>query len=392
MKKPRAEFMPGQVQFLVENCASGRVVEITRSFNAAFGTAMTPGQIRAFAVRHGLEFKERLRYTPEQVRFLQEHYAGQSVPELARSFNLAFGTSLANTQIKNFVANHNAASGLSGNVRAATEFAPKQVQFLAEACERCTLPETTRAFNEAFGTEMTQGQIRFFADRSHLKFKVKKLCFTPEQVQFVSDSYLGRRITELTSLFNETFGTEIPREKMKSFVNSHKISSGLPCQFQPGHSPWHAGIKGVMPPPTAGFKKGNVPPKRKPIGSERIVDNCTVQVKVTKADIPNRVSGWKPKHELIYEQAHGPIPPGMVVLFSDSNRRNFEPSNLQLVSRSELFRLNLRGYIKTPDEIKPSILALAKLEALIAERRKTVEEWGTKGIEHGLPNDQETAD
>ena len=52
----------------------------------------------------------------------------------------------------------------------------------------------------------------------------------------------------------------------------------------------------------------------------------------------------------------------MVVAFKDGDRTNCEPENLMLISRAELLVLNQHGYGEMPAELKPSVLALARLE------------------------------
>jgi len=88
-----------------------------------------------------------------------------------------------------------------------------------------------------------------------------------------------------------------------------------------------------------------------------------VLVKIGKRDphtgFPTR---WKAKHVVIWEQTHGPVPEGMAVVFKDGDKLNCDPDNLMLVSRAELLRLNHYHYREMPDDIKPSVLAMSKLE------------------------------
>lgn len=145
-----------------------------------------------------------------------------------------------------------------------------------------------------------------------------------------------------------------------------KYTTDRTGRFKKGNKPWNAGTKGQgLTGANAGsFKKGNVPPNRKPLYSERICPkDGFILIKIPERDphtgFPTR---YKHKHVYIWEQANGPVPAGMVVVFRDSDKLNIEPDNLMLVSRAELLRLNRRGYKDTPDELKPSVLALSKLE------------------------------
>lgn len=82
---------------------------------------------------------------------------------------------------------------------------------------------------------------------------------------------------------------------------------------------------------------------------------------------------YKHKHVWIWEQANGPRPKGHVIIFRDGNNRNFNLDNLALLSRRELLVLNQRGYKSAPDELKSTIMALAKMEAKAGIRPKTKE-------------------
>jgi hypothetical protein len=83
-------------------------------------------------------------------------------------------------------------------------------------------------------------------------------------------------------------------------------------------------------------------------------------------------SRWRYVHVLNWEERHGPIPQGMV-LKCKGDKGNTDPSNWELVPRGLLSRLNGRGsrnYDLAPAELKPTIMAVAKLEHGISERRK----------------------
>ena len=47
----------------------------------------------------------------------------------------------------------------------------------------------------------------------------------------------------------------------------------------------------------------------------------------------------------------------------DSNRDNCDLENLELISRHELALLNKKGYKETPEELKPTLRAVAKVDA-----------------------------
>lgn len=81
-------------------------------------------------------------------------------------------------------------------------------------------------------------------------------------------------------------------------------------------------------------KKGNIPHNTKPIGTERISKEGYTEVKTTER------GRWEMKHNIIYKQHFGEIPPAHVVSFKDKNKQNFDITNLECISRAELARRN----------------------------------------------------
>ena len=101
-----------------------------------------------------------------------------------------------------------------------------------------------------------------------------------------------------------------------------------------------------------------------PVGTERTNTDGYVEIKI--AD-PNK---WKGKHRIIWEETHGPIPKGHVVIFADGNRRNFDPDNLLLVSRAQLARMNQTHLIKNDAELTKTGVIVADVLSKIGERKR----------------------
>ena len=78
------------------------------------------------------------------------------------------------------------------------------------------------------------------------------------------------------------------------------------------------------------FKPGEcrkTSPTYRPIGHEKVYADGYVWI-ITE-------HGRKQKHRVVWEQAHGPIPPDHCVKFKDGNRMNCSLDNLYLVSRAD---------------------------------------------------------
>ena len=116
---------------------------------------------------------------------------------------------------------------------------------------------------------------------------------------------------------------------------------GIATQFKPGHRPHNKGKKGWC---VGGnsvktqFKKGNRPHTWVPVGSERVTKDGILQRKVSDTGYGPR--DWKSAHSLLWEQHHGPIPKGHLVVFRNGNRGDIRIENLELITRAENMRRN----------------------------------------------------
>jgi len=243
-----------------------------------------------------------------------------------------------------------------------------------------------QAFNDRFDTATTKAQIKstlqnhgIRCGRKHKDRLVSRLrLYTEEQVQFIRDNYAGRSIKKMTSLFNDHFGTDMTEQQIKTAVSNRGITSGRTGQFPKGNKPWNKGTKGqgLTGANSGSFIKGTAPPNRKPLWSERTCPkDGFILMKVPERDphtgFPTR---YKHKHVFIWEQANGPVQEGMVVAFIDGDKTHCELENLMLISRAELLTLNRHGYKDMPDKLKPSVLALSKLQVNTWAKEKKVME------------------
>lgn len=113
----------------------------------------------------------------------------------------------------------------------------------------------------------------------------------------------------------------------------------------------------------------------KPIGSEYVSASGVTLVKVGSAGSGKTYEGsrkgWRPKHYIVYEQTHGQIPDGHVVLFADHDMQNFDPDNLVCISRSDRMKLanwKIKGIEYWDRESLEALLAVSELNAAIMEK------------------------
>ena len=193
--------------------------------------------------------------------------------------------------------------------------------------------------------------------------KRKKVRYTSKQLAFLRRKYPSMSCRKLTKAFNAWFGTTMSEAQIKSCTGNHYISSGRTGRFEKGHVPWSRGKKGFMGPNRTSFQPGHMPSNKRRLWTERITCDGYIEISIPERNphtgAPTR---FKLKHRWLWEVEHGAVPKGSVLIFKDSNRLNCNIDNLLLIKRSELICLNLHNYREASSELKPSILALAKLE------------------------------
>lgn len=192
-----------------------------------------------------------------------------------------------------------------------------------------------------------------------------KFHWTNEHLNWLRKKYQRFTPREMSWRFNEKFGTLVTIKQIKSALRNHRIRQfERTGRFEKGHQPWNAGKTGFMGPNATSFKNGHLPHNHKPLWSERVGKDGYIEMSVPET---NPYTGfhtrYKHKHVWLWEQANGKRPKGSVVVFKDGDNRNFDLKNLLLVTRAELLSMNLHGYKDQPPELKPSVLALARLEA-----------------------------
>ena len=73
------------------------------------------------------------------------------------------------------------------------------------------------------------------------------------------------------------------------------------------------------------------------------------------------------KHKVLWEKANGPIPEGMKLSCIDGDKGNYDPSNWEPLPEGLIARMGLiRREVGNDPEVRPSVLALAKLQTELA--------------------------
>lgn len=117
-----------------------------------------------------------------------------------------------------------------------------------------------------------------------------------------------------------------------------------------------------------GERRGVATKLYKPVGTERRSKDGYLERKIND-DLPLQAR-WRAVHLINWEALHGPLPEGYALKCLGDDKTNCDPSNWEAIPRALLPRLNGRfgrGYDAAPAEVKPTILAIAKLEHAVRE-------------------------
>ncbi|MBK7097881.1 MAG: HNH endonuclease [Sphingobacteriales bacterium] len=136
---------------------------------------------------------------------------------------------------------------------------------------------------------------------------------------------------------------------------------GAPSRYKKGRVPDNKGKK--MSPEhyekmrPSMFGKGHPSANKVPVGTTRTTKDGYMEMKV--AD-PNR---WQVLHRMMWEDTFGPIPKGGVVRFRTADKTNYDPINLELITRKEHMLRN--SIARFPQEMKQVIKLTHKLKKQI---------------------------
>lgn len=252
-------------------------------------------------------------------------------------------------------------------------YSPQELAFLEAGYRKMRIPELTAAFNQRFGLEKSEQQVRatlrnhrFRCGRPPGTTKGMLRIFTLEQMGFIQGNYedLGRKA--VTKALNDGFGTAFTLNQVTAFIKNHKLYSARTGHFPPGHVPFNKGTKGLMKPNSGSFQKGNMSGTAQlnyvSIGTERISKDGYRERKVTDDPTLAPARRWQFVHRILWEEAHGPIPAGHVIVFLDGDRSNTGLDNLRCVHRGVLQYMNKTGLNRTTGEARKAAILTAEVQ------------------------------
>lgn len=152
------------------------------------------------------------------------------------------------------------------------------------------------------------------------------------------------------------------------------------AHFQKGLQSWNKGLRGVVGVQEGcrrtQFKPGELTGAARhnyvPVGTEKIRDGLLCR-KMTDDQSIYPAARWQPVQRLVWEAAHGPIPPGHIVVFKPgrhtTERDLITLDRLELVSRAENMRRN-SYHTRYPKEVAQLIQLKGALNRKINRRQK----------------------
>lgn len=176
--------------------------------------------------------------------------------------------------------------------------------------------------------------------------------------------------------YHRAFANEFERPEITA-ANLHGLrkrmgwKTGRTGFFEKGQEPANKGKSMPFNANSAAtrFKKGQQPANTKFLGHERIRTDGYVEISIAET---NPYTGFERryvlKHLHLWEAANGRVPEGHCLKCLDGDKTNTDPANWTAIPRGVLPRLNggratrVMAYDTAPPDLKPTVLALARLE------------------------------
>jgi hypothetical protein len=232
-----------------------------------------------------------------------------------------------------------------------------------------------RAFCDAFRrTDVTAAHLHGLRKRVGWKvgrapgrFAGRHLLFSKGEIAWLREN-CTETISDYHAGFCATFSrADISARQLFRLRKSEGWKTGRTGHFKKGGAPANKGKKMPFNANAARtqFKPGQLPQNTKFDGHER-VDKQTgfTLIRVSETNPwTGAATRYLPKQLVLWRAQHGPLPEGMV-LKCKGDPANPDPSNWEAIPRGMLPRLNgkRRSYDAAPDSLKPTIMAVAKLE------------------------------
>ena len=210
--------------------------------------------------------------------------------------------------------------------------------------------------------------------------KGRAIRYSPEELAWIeARKHLPRRV--LLAAFHYVFERyDVSLSNLNSLCKRNGWMTGRTGCFPKGHVPVNKDRKGYIAPGCEkgwfrkGERRGVALRRHKPVGTERLSKEGYLERKIND-DMPLQAR-WRAVHLIRWEEKNGPPPEGHCLKCMDGDKANTDPENWVAIPRALLPRLNGRWtpvkFDDAPAELKPTLLATARLEHAAREARKAL--------------------
>lgn len=208
-----------------------------------------------------------------------------------------------------------------------------QEHFIVDHWNDMSCEALRKRFNAEFGTSYKTTAFHYHTKRLGLSKHIEHK-YTEEQDAFLRANSDRMTKKELTDAFNEKYRTAINEQAIVQHCFLRGWKSQSDGRFKVGDVPWckseggrEAFVEKLKGGNSGSFQKGHVPHNRANIGA---IKKWGHELKIKTED------GWKNRLRHMWEQAHGKIPNGYVVISVDGDPYTNDVSHLRLISNKTL--------------------------------------------------------
>ncbi|WP_376872306.1 HNH endonuclease signature motif containing protein [Albirhodobacter sp. R86504] len=205
--------------------------------------------------------------------------------------------------------------------------------------------------------------------------KGQRITYSDEELAWINEHAQDIRAVALNAFIAKFQRPDVSLQNFNALCKRNGWLTGRTGRFSKGKEAHNKGKPMAWHPNSAKtrFKAGSIPKNLRPMWSERIGRDGYIEMKVPRENPhTGHPTRFMLKHRYVWEEANGPLPEGMVLKFKDGVRTNCTLENIIAIPRGVLPRLNSRfgrDYDRAPAELKPTIMAVAKLEHAAREAK-----------------------
>ena len=130
-------------------------------------------------------------------------------------------------------------------------YTKEQIEYVRKIAKGRYNDEITRMFNERFGTNLPESKIKALKANHKISSDVPRKCpreripalTTPEQDEYIKARAAGKNNLELQQMLKEKFDINMTLAQVKGWKVRRRIVTGLTGRFQKGHVPANKGKK-----------------------------------------------------------------------------------------------------------------------------------------------------